>query len=277
MTTLEQLAQRPVAGTSQATAIEQTRAMEEVRAAVVVAQQCPRNVPQAIAAMRETCHQRALAERAFFRYSRAGSQVSGASVHMARELARCWGNIQYGIHELSRDDAAGQSEMFAFAWDLETNTRSSATFIVPHARDTKGGRKPIVDLRDVYENNANMGARRVREAIFSVLPAWFTEEAKDLCMATLADAKSGKTHPQQVSESVAWFASDMNVAQAQLEEKLGRSVADWTPGDLAVLRVIGKSLTRGETTVADEFPKPSPARLTAEEITGTPATADQGA
>lgn len=276
MTTLEQLAQRPVAGTSQATAIEQTRAMEEVRAAVVVAQQCPRNVPQAIAAMRETCQQRALAERAFFRYSRAGSQVSGASVHMARELARCWGNIQYGIHELSRDDAAGQSEMFAFAWDLETNTRSSATFIVPHARDTtKGGRKPIVDLRDVYENNANMGARRVREAIFSVLPAWFTEEAKDLCMATLSDTKGGKTLPQQITESVAWFATSMSVTQAQLEDKLGRPASDWTPGDVASLRVISTSLQRGETTVADEFPKPTAPRLTAAEITG--ATDQQGA
>ena len=275
MTTLEQLAQRPVAGTSQATAIEQTRAMEEVRAAVVVAQQCPRNVPQAIAAMRETCQQRALAERAFFRYSRAGSQVSGASVHMARELARCWGNIQYGIHELSRDDAAGQSEMFAFAWDLETNTRSSATFIVPHARDTKGGRKPIVDLRDVYENNANMGARRVREAIFSVLPAWFTEEAKDLCTATLSDTKGGKTLPQQITAPVAWFATSMSVTQAQLEDKLGRPASDWTPGDVASLRVISTSLQRGETTVADEFPKPTAPRLTAAEITG--AIDQQGA
>lgn len=276
MSTLEQLSQpRTVQGASQATVVEQTRAMEEVRAAVVVAQQCPRDVSRAVVSMMESCRQKALAERAFFRYPRAGEQISGPSVHLARDLARCWGNIQYGIHELSRDDAGGSSEMLAYAWDVETNTRSASIFIVPHARDVKRKRQPIVELRDVYENNANMGARRVREAIFSVLPAWFTEEAKDLCMATLSDTKGGKTLPQQITESVAWFATSMSVTQAQLEDKLGRPASDWTPGDVASLRVISTSLQRGETTVADEFPKPTAPRLTAAEITG--AIDQQGA
>jgi hypothetical protein len=58
-------------------------------------------------------------------------------------------------------------------------------FIVPHIRDTKGGRKPITATRDIYENNANMGARRVRECIFAAIPRWFTDEAEDLCRQTL--------------------------------------------------------------------------------------------
>src|SRR5262245_12533080 len=88
----------------QATAIEQSRAVAEVQAAVIVAQQRPRNVNAAVNEMRAACQQPGLAERAFFRYSRGGGQVSGATIHLARELARCWGNIQYGIAELRRDD-----------------------------------------------------------------------------------------------------------------------------------------------------------------------------
>ena len=50
----------------------------------------------------------------------------------------CWlpggGNVQYGINELRRDDSAGESEMRAWAWDVQNNTRSVRSFIVPHAR-----------------------------------------------------------------------------------------------------------------------------------------------
>ena len=61
----------------QATAVEQSRAIAEVHAAIVVAQQCPRDVQQAIRDMRDSCRQKALAERAFFRYSRGDGPVTG--------------------------------------------------------------------------------------------------------------------------------------------------------------------------------------------------------
>jgi hypothetical protein len=44
-----------------------------------------------------------MAETAFYSYPRGGQTVSGASIRFAEELARCWGNIEYGIKELSRD------------------------------------------------------------------------------------------------------------------------------------------------------------------------------
>src|SRR5690606_11464831 len=141
--------------------------------------QIPRDLASAVAAMRESCSQPALAERAFFRFPRGGHVVTGPSVHLARELARCWGNVQYGVQEMRRDDAAGTSEMQAWAWDVQTNTRSSHTFIVPHKRDKRDGPEKLVDMRDIYENNANNAARRLREAIFAVVPMWFTEQAKD--------------------------------------------------------------------------------------------------
>lgn len=251
----------PSARISQATAVEQSRAVAEVQAAVFVAQQCPRNVQAAIAAMRESCAQQSLAERAFFRFPRGGQNVTGETIHLARELARCWSNIQYGIVELSRDPVAKQSEMSAWAWDVQANTRVSNTFIAPHVRDTRQGPQTIVDLRDVYENNANLGARRVRECIFSVLPPFFVEEAKELCTKTLRDG-GGKPLPQRIADAVAAFAG-IGIVIEQLEQKLGRDSGKWTDLDVAQLRITFQSIQRGEVTKDEEF---EPQRVTVAEI-----------
>lgn len=247
----------------QATAIEQARAVAEVQAAIVVAQQCPRDVPAATAAMREACSQGAMADRAFFRYNRGGGSITGPTIHLARELARCWGNIQYGIAELRRDDAGGVSEMQAYAWDVQTNTRSAQIFIVPHRRDKKGvaGGEKLVELRDVYENNANQGARRVREAIFAVLPMWFTEAAKELCSDTLRKG-GGKPLAELVADAVRWMGS-LGISEDQLTQKYGPK-GKWNEYDVAQLRITYTSIQQGTVNKDDEFP---PRRVTAAEVT----------
>jgi hypothetical protein len=240
-------------GAGQATMIEQSRAVAEVQAAVVVAQNHPRDKQSALAEMREVCQIPELAERAFFRFKRGGGTVNGESVHLARELARVWGNITSGLAELSRDDIKGQSEMLAFAWDLQTNSRQQTTFIVPHVRDTQGGAKPLVDMRDIYENNANMGARRLREMIFAVLPVWFREEAAAICRETL-ETGGGKPLIQRIADAVSAFEG-IGVTKAQIETKQGRRIDDLTSEDVATLGVIYKSIKRGEVLKDEEFPR----------------------
>lgn len=236
----------------QGTAVEQSRAVAEVQAAIVVAQQCPRNITSALAEMRQSCRQPYLAERAFYRFPRSGQTVSGPSVHLARELARCWGNVQYGLAELRRDDEFGESEMQAYAWDVEKNTRNSSTFIVPHKRDQKNGPKQLTDMRDIYENNANNGARRVREAIFAILPPWFVEEAKELCAQTLRDG-GGKSLPQRIADGIRAF-EDIGVTADRIEAKFGRESSKWTDHDVAQLGITFRSIQQGEVTAEDEFP-----------------------
>ena len=221
----------------------------------------------AVAQMREACAQRGLADRAFFKFPKGGSTVAGPSVHLARELARCFGNIQYGITELRRDDREAYSEMQAWAWDVEKNTRSTNTFVVPHKRDKRGGPETLTDLRDVYENNANQGSRRLREAIFSILPTWFVEEAKEACTKTLQGQGDGKPLAQQIADSIKVFDS-LGVKLDRLEAKIGSKSADWTPQDLAGLRVSHSSIKQGTVTADEEFP---PVRLTAADITGKDA------
>jgi hypothetical protein len=250
----------------QATAIEQSRAIAQVQAMVIVAQQCPRSVPAAIRSMEEACRQPELAGKAFFRFPRAGQTVSGPSVHLARELARCWGNIEHGVTEMRRDDGAAQSEMQAFAWDLETNTRSAAVFIVPHKRDTREGVRDLTDMRDIYENNANNGARRLREAIFSVLPVWFREQAMTLCDKTLEDG-GGRPLAQRIADAVTAFER-YGVTPGRIAAKFGHAdMGELTAHDVGQLGVIYESLKQGTVTVDEEFPAEQP-RVTAADIIG---------
>jgi hypothetical protein len=259
-----------VAGPSrvgQGTAVEQSRAVAEVEAAIVVALRHPRDMNRAVTEMQRSCAQKSLAEKAFFRYSRGGGQISGPSVQLARELGRCFGNLQYGITELRRDDEYGQSEMQAWAWDVQTNTRSSTTFVVPHIRDTKQGPKQLVETRDIYELNANMGARRLREMIFAILPGWFTEDAVAACYRTLEGDDSDIA--ERRDKCLAGFAR-FGVIESQLVQKLGSPADKWTSFDLATLTVIYRSLERGEIRKEDEF-ESATERLTAADITGQQA------
>jgi hypothetical protein len=257
----------------QGTAVEQSRAAAEVLAAVQVAQQCPRNTTSAIAEMREVCRNEVLAKRAFFSYPKGKSTVSGPSVFLARELARIWGHVHHGLIEMRRDDVYGESEMQAFAWDVQQNNRVSTTFIVPHKRDGKKNEtaEQLTQLRDIYENNANNGARRVRQAIFSVLPGWFVDEAVDICRQTLNHG-GGKALPQRIADGVKAF-EQFRVSPKQLEDRFGRPTAEWTEHDVAELGILYSSLNKREITVDEAFPS----RVSEEDLYGVPAGPDAAA
>ena len=247
---------------SQATAVEQARAVAEVQAAVVVAQQVPRDLGRAEAEMRDTCGRLSMAGRAFYSVPNRGT---GPTVHLMRELARIWGNVQYGVQELRRDDEAGISEVQAFAWDVQTNTRSARTFIAPHARMKGRDRQKLTDLGDIYLSNQNVGARAVRECIATILPTWFTEEAQDRCRATLEKGE-GKPLPERITTMVSLFG-EQGIKIDQLEARTGKQRSAWGAGEVASLAVDYTSITRDGLDKDEIFP---PRRVTADEIAKAP-------
>lgn len=254
----EAASQRPAV--SQATAIEQSRAVAEVQAAVIVAQNVPRDMQRAIAEMRESCGRMAMAEQAFYAVPNRGT---GASVHLARELARIWGNIEHGSHELRREDDAGMSEVQAFAWDKQTNTRTSRTFIAPHERMKAGARQRLTDLGDIQNNNNNVAARAVRECILNVLPRWFTEEAQNICHNTLENGE-GKPLSQRIDEMVGAFAG-IGISQKQLEAKVEKKLGQFDASDVAQMGIVYTSITRDGISKNEAFP---PIEETVAEIVG---------
>lgn len=239
MNDIEQMLPRPGAAASQGTAVEQTRAVAEVAAAVGIAKQYPRDTNRATEQMQELCGRLAVASRAFYSVPKRGS---GMSIHIARELARIWQNVDYGVRELRRDDEAGVSEIQAFAWDQQENVRSTRSFIVPHARIARGERQALTDLGDIYLNNQNQGAKAVRECIFAMLPGWFKTEAEERLRKTLEHG-DGKPIEQRRTDAVDKF-KDLGVTQAQIEAFLKRDMGQWGARDIAELTKAYMSITQ---------------------------------
>ncbi len=267
-TALDRIQTTPVAPAvtpTQATAVEQSRAAAEVQAAVVVAQHVPRDLVRAREQMHEACEQLALAERAFYSVPKRGT---GPSVHLARELARCFGNVQYGIAELRRDDVAGMSEMQAWGWDVQNNTRSVRTIQVPHARmNGKGAekkREALTDLGDIALNNNSQAGRAVREVIFSILPIWFVAEAKETCQRTLRDG-NGVPLVERIEQMIAAYGR-AHITQAQLEDRVGKARKEWGTQEVSILSVLWQALANHETSREVEFPTPAEPAVTAAEI-----------
>ncbi len=262
---------------SQATQVEMARAIAEVLASVQAAHDHPRDEDISIARFMRSCARREFAERAFFRFPRSGKQVTGPTIDFALEALRCWGNATSGSAELVR--RAGESEMVAFAQDLETNAARRTTFVSPHTgytdtpTDKDGNPTPVRELvavRDIRENNQSAGSRVEREMILSALPVWFIEMGKAACYQTMQGNTSEPIEDRRRA-LVENFAG-LGVRREELVMKIGAPVASWVDADLAALRIIGASIHRGETSVAAEFRNhedaPAAARVSAADLAG---------
>jgi hypothetical protein len=230
-------------------AIEQERAIAEAQGALVLAKKFPRDEAKAYSAVIEACRRKAFAQTATYAYPRAGQTISGPSIRLAEELARAWGNINFGIRELSRRD--GESEMEAYAWDLETNTRSSQQFAVRHVLDTRAGRKILKDERDIYELTANQGGRRLRSRILAIIPPDLVEAALAECRQTLA---GDNTEPliDRIRRMVRAF-DKLGVPVELLARRLGHSVDETTVEELLELGQIHNSMRDGMTSASQWF------------------------
>lgn len=255
-------------------AIESEAATAREQGKLVVAKRFPRDPFKSFEKIREACKRKGLAEEAFYKYQRGGSDVTGPSIRLAEELARCWGNIEYGIRELSNDN--GRTEMEAYAFDLEANVTSKQQFVVHHIRDTRGGGQKLTDQRDIYEIAANMGARRLRSRILALLPADFVDGAVQVARATLAAADAEEPMAERVKKLLNAF-SPFGVMSAHIEAKLGHSLETITPGEFQTLREIHSSLRDGgkmETYFAPPVATaPATASSLAPATSSTPASA----
>ena len=236
-------------------AIEASRAVAEAQGKLVIAKRFPRDEVQSYAKAMEACQRPTMAAKAFYSFPRGGQTVEGPTIRFAEELARCWGNIDDGIKELSQDD--GKSEMQAYAWDLETNAQSVQNFTNPHKREKTDKRTKTVVMetltgqRDIYENNANMATRRLRSRILAILPAWFVEDAIAECKKTLA-GQNDTPLIDRVKKMVVQFAK-LGVTQEMIEKRLKRKVDTMTSDDFVEYVGIYNAVKGGESKIADWF------------------------
>lgn len=230
-------------------AIESQRAVAEAQGKLIIAKRFPRDPIACYAKIMESCQRPDFAGDAFFSFPRGGQKVEGPTIRFAEELARCWGNVEYGIKELSRDD--GKSEMQAYAWDTETNTLSVQNFTNPHLREVKGKMVALTSERDIYELNANMAARRLRARILAVLPSYLIEDAVRECKKTIA-GKNDTPLIDRVNKMVTMFKK-FGVSATQIEKRLGRPIDTMSTDDLVDYTGIYNSLKSGMTKPSEWF------------------------
>ena len=230
-------------------AIEASRAIAEAQGKLVIAKRFPRNEVDAYAKAMEACQRPTMATKAFYSFPRGGQTVEGPTIRFAEELARCWGNIDYGIKELSQDD--GKSEMQAYAWDLETNAQSVQNFTNPHQREQGKKMVKLTSQRDIYENNANMATRRLRSRILAILPSWFVEDAIEECKKTLA-GRNDIPLIDRVKKMVVAFAK-IGVTQEQIEKRLKKKIDTMNADDFVEYTGIYNAIKQGESKIADWF------------------------
>lgn len=243
-------------------AIESSRAVAEAQGKLLIAKKFPRNETEAFAKAIQSCQRPGLASKAFYSYPRGKETVTGVTIRFAEELARCYGNLDYGIKELSNSN--GQSEMQAYCWDLETNTMSLQNFTNKHIRESKYGNTELKSQRDIYELNANMGARRLRSRILAILPPDLVEECIQECRRTLAGDNSTPII-DRINKMVVAFQK-IGVSKEQLEKRLNHTVESVTEEELVELTGIYNGIRTKETKVSEWFEQPKTANKLTEII-----------
>lgn len=232
------------------------RQAQEVQVAMLAAKKFPRDELYAMDRIKKSCQRPTLAAQAVYSYPRSGQNVSGPSIRLAEAIAQNWGNIDSGVIEL--ESRNGKSEMMAYAWDLETNTRSTKTFSVEHKRDTKNGRKDLTDGRDIYEATANFGARRVRACILAVVPGDVVEMAVSECRKTLAS--TDKRPINEILKDMLKAFKELGVAKEQIEKYTDKRVGDLLKEDLIDLGGVIKAIKDGQSKVTDYFKVEDPTK-----------------
>lgn len=230
--------------------IASTRAAQEVQAAMTVAKRFPRDETKAFARIMTACQRYGLAEKAEYAYPRGRETVTGPSIRLAEVIAQHWGNLDYGVVEI--EQRWNESVVMAYAWDLETNTRSTMVFTAKHERETKQGSYRVSGKRDIYEIVANDGARRLRACLLKVIPRDVVDEAREECHKTLAREGGGAPLIDRVRKWVAGFQR-FGVTPEMIERHLRHKIETTSEAELANLRAMFNSLNDKAAGVEDFF------------------------
>lgn len=243
-----------VANRTSQTEMMVSRQAQEVQAAMVIAKRFPRDEVEAFNRVMQSCKRKSLAESAMYEYPRGGTKVTGPSIRLAEAIAQNWGNIDFGITELEQKN--GESQVMAYAWDLETNSRQVKIFSVPHIRSTKKGNVPLTDPRDIYEMVANQGARRLRSCILGIIPGDVVDAAVNECQKTLSEGNK-KPLIDRVRDGIRLFEEKFSVTQEMIEKYIGCKSSAFSENDMIRLNNVYRALRDGMASREDYFELPS--------------------
>jgi len=228
-------------------------AFAEIQGTITIAKQFPRNVDKALEAITSACSRMRLAEIAQYSFPRGGKQISGKSVYLARELARCFGNIRYGLEIVYESD--DRMQIRGWCWDVENNVKVSADdkFQKLIQRKDKQTGKTIwktPDERDLRELVFRRGAILVRNCILQVVPSDLSDDAVMICNETI----KGKIKDMAAEKkNIIVKFKKMNVTVDMLERYIDVKSADWTKDTLVELIGVYNAIKDNQSSVSSYF------------------------
>lgn len=251
-----------------AVSAQEAMAQREIEGAIMVAQRFPRNEDTAFERVMRSCERYRFAELARYSFPRGGQQVEGPSVNLAREIARCWGNIRYGV-DVIHDDADSRT-IRAWAWDVQTNTRRSqdATFRKLMFRKGKGWVAP--DERDLREVTNKHGETAVRNCLLHLVPPDLVDDAMVACKETMR--KDAAKDPDEARKKLIRAFQHVGVTVEDLEMYLGHPVRQVTAEEIADLRGVWSSISDGNSTWKEYVKDREPAKTESKTVVPGPVT-----
>lgn len=241
--------------------------MAMVQTAMVRAVRFPRNEDEFFQRLLRSCRRYSFAEGASYRFPRGKkkiedpdnpgrvkwvpNEISDGTINLAREMARLWGNINFGFEVVY--DGEDSRKLRGFAWDLETNawsTKESSFKKLIQRKIDNVTQWVVPDERDLLELTNRNGSKLIRNCIFEVIPSDYKDEARAMASKTVL-ANTKDADPDALRKAIITAFGEINVSVKLLERYLGHSVADSTVEELASLRVMFRTIRDGNATFFD--------------------------
>lgn len=228
----------------------------EMKAVVLMAKQFPRNDKIVWAALAKACGRKSFAAIVDYSYPRGSGMITGGSVNLAREAAKLYTNVRWGLSILKEDDDSVTLE--GWCWDVENNVRASFqdTFkkLIERKHYENGqqvGTKWIVpNERDLRELKMRRGAIITRNAIFNVLPKDYIDDARAIAKQTL---KSEIKDPEGEIKHLIVSLQKYRITVEMINGYLGHD--DWDLDDIVTMNGIINALDDGTAKKDDYFPR----------------------
>lgn len=221
----------------------------EIQSAIIIARKFPRDEETARKKFMAVCGRASFAEDSMYSFPRGGKEITGPSVHFAREFARLWGNLRFGVEIIRDDDDTRQIR--PFAWDVETNTLVYADDSFSKKIQRNGQWKKTDDERELRELTNRHGSIGIRNCLLQLLPKDMTEDALNKCKKTLG--RGIKADPTGAHSRILRAFKEIGVTESELETYLDHELDSSTPDEIADLRGIYKSIIDGNAQKNEFF------------------------
>jgi hypothetical protein len=178
---------------------------------------------------------------------RGGKPITGPSVHLAKIISQCYGNIRAEAKVVE----IGQKQIVSrgTAWDLENNY--AVAFEVRRSICSKSGQRFNDDMITVTGNAAN--AIAYRNAALSVIPKAITDKVYKAAQELITgDLSSENKLISRRKKAVEAFKSEWNITEEELIKLSGKQTINQVgAGEISLLLGFYQSLKDGDTTVVE--------------------------